>query len=114
MGDLICVTHWSGYGEIVNTPVVIEEVTDYKDASVEIVARLYRSDIYEDVVNEMSPLYLMPLQTSTGDPNTSGNPPDNTGGTTGTGNSGAGGAGPVVVYPQDGYGTGGGNLPELA
>ena len=114
VGDLICVTHWSGYGEIVNTPVVIEEVTDYEDASVEIVARLYRSDIYDDVVNEMSPLYLMPLQTSTGDPNTSGDPPDNTGGTTTPGNSGGGGVGPDPIYPQDGYGTGGGNFPELA
>jgi hypothetical protein len=113
VGDLICVSHWTGFGEILNTPVVIEEITDYEDASVEITARLYRSDIYDDIINELSPVYLMPLDGST-DINASGNPPDNTGGTTGTGNSGGGGSGPDPNYPQDGLGTGGGDQERLA
>lgn len=109
VGDVICVSHWSGHGELVNVPVIIEEITDNENGSVELVARLYRSEIYDDRVNEISPVLLLPLQTGGAD-NSSGTPPDNTGGTTGTGGSGAGGG---IVYPDysqgdGGYGTGGG------
>lgn len=112
VGDLISVSHWSGFGEISNVPVVIEELTDNEDTTVEITARLYRSDIYDDIINELSPVYLQPLDGST-DTNTSGTPPNTTGGTTTPGNSGGGGVGPDPIYPQDGYGTGGGNSPDL-
>ncbi len=113
VGDLICVSHWTGFGEIVNTPVVIEEIEDLEDATVNVTARLYRSDIYSDIINEMSPVYLMPLD---GSPptNTDTPPPDNTGGTGGPGDSGGGSGGPVVEYPQDGLGTGGGSNTRIS
>lgn len=111
VGDLICVSHWTGYGEIVNVPVVIEEIEDNEDATVNLVARLYRSDIYDDIINEMSPVYMMPLDGST--PVNTDNPPaDNSGGTGTPGDSGGGGTGPIIIYPQDGYGSGGGEQPD--
>ena len=108
--DVICVSHFSGGGYIKNVPVVIEEIEVDDKHNISIIARLYKSEIHDDTINEMTPTILMPLQTGSAN-NTDTPPPNQPSDTPPTGSSGTGGNPPEPPYSggSGGYGSGGGN-----
>lgn len=78
VGDIIAVTHYSGAGMIQNVPVVIEEIVVDRMQRVRLTCRLYRTEVYDDTINERSPEVLFPLKPGAGtnpDPGTL-NPPN--------------------------------------
>lgn len=109
VGDVICVTHYSGAEFIRNVPVVIEDIAIDAQQRAKITARLYRSEVYDDTIAETGAPILMPLQVGT-TTNTSPNPPNQPVGNPTTGNSGSGGSPVVPPYSSGsgGYGSGGG------
>lgn len=111
VGDVICVSHYSGAGLLRHVPVVIEEMEiDPQTLDAAITARLYRSEIYDDTVSEVSPLLMLPLVVGTAT-NSSPNPPNPPVGSPGTGSgSGVGGVSVDPPYGSGGggYGSGGG------
>jgi hypothetical protein len=105
VGDVIAVSHYTGAGNIQNVPVTIEDISISKDQTAKIAARLYRSEIHDDRIQEIGPQILLPLQTGTAT-NTDTPPPTPTG--TGLGDSGYGDrVDPPYPYGDGGYGTGG-------
>ena len=63
--DLIVVNFVQGQKTFRNIPVKIEKLAIRPDLSVEIKARIYRGEIFDDTINEMTPQILYPLQTGT-------------------------------------------------
>lgn len=62
VGDVICVSHYSGGKWLVNLPVTIEEISVSATQEVKVVCRLYRTGIYDDAINEFGPISLIPVQ----------------------------------------------------
>ena len=60
LGDVIAVSHYSS-DRLVYVPVVIEDITVDKDQHARIVARLYRSEIYDDRIAAIDSPIVMPL-----------------------------------------------------
>ncbi|HWQ32538.1 MAG TPA: hypothetical protein VNQ79_06625 [Blastocatellia bacterium] len=108
VGDVICVTHYSGAEFIRNVPVTIEDISIDSQHRARITARLYRSEVYDDTIRETGAPILMPLQPGS-TVNTSGDPPNQPVSNPNTGNSGTGGSPVVPPYSSGsgGYGSGG-------
>lgn len=66
VGDVICVSHYSGGKWIVNLPVTVEEISVGTNQDVRIVCRLYRTGVYDDAINEFGPISLIPVQGGSG------------------------------------------------
>jgi hypothetical protein len=64
--DLIVVNFVQGEKTFRNIPVKIENLAIKNDLSVEIKGRIYRSEIFDDTINELTPQILYPLQTGAG------------------------------------------------
>lgn len=109
VGDVICVSHYSGGTFIRNIPVVIEDILIDGQLNAKITARLYRTEVYDDTIQEVTARILLPLQSGT-NTNTSPNPPNPPLGGPGVGDSGSGGrpVDPPYGSGDGGYGTGGG------
>lgn len=75
--DLIVLNFVQGQKVFRNIPAVIERIAIKNDLSVDLRARLYRSEIHDDTINELTPQILYPLQIGTGN-NPDVPPPDNT------------------------------------
>jgi hypothetical protein len=65
--DLIVLNFRQGQKVFRNLPARVEKITIKNDLSVELRARIYRSEIYDDTINELTPQILYPLQTGTAD-----------------------------------------------
>ena len=65
IGDVIAVSHYSGAGKLAFVPVVIEDISVDRNQSARIVARLYRTDIYDDRIAAIDSPILMPVQAVT-------------------------------------------------
>lgn len=98
VGDVIAVSHYTGAGNIQSIPVVIEDLTLDKEQRSKIIGRLYKSEIYDDTINEIGPQILMPLQTGTA--TNTDTPSPNQPRPTGAGNSGLGDDPYPVDYPH--------------
>lgn len=109
VGDVVCVSHYSGGAFIRNVPVVIEDILLDGQLNAKITARLYKTEVYDDTIQEVTARILLPLQTGT-NTNTSPNPPNPPLGGPGVGDSGSGGkrVDPPYGSGDGGYGTGGG------
>lgn len=73
VGDVIVVSDYTLDPIGRNVPVVIEDKTIDQNLNVELVCRLYRSDIYRDNIQQLTPPILLPLKL-TGATNTSTSP----------------------------------------
>lgn len=105
VGDLIVVSDYSGAGTVRNVPVVIESLGVDRSLNAKITARLYRSEIYDDTIQELGAPILASVANNGGS-NPIGNPP-NVPITGGGGSYGGDPREPGYGGGDGGYGSGG-------
>lgn len=62
VGDVIAVSHYSGGKWLKNIPVTVEDVSVDSEQRSKLTCRIYRSEVYDDAINEFGPISLIPVQ----------------------------------------------------